>query len=627
MKILSMKATFGKLDGDCLTFRPGLNVIHAPNEWGKSTWCAFLAAMLYGVETRERTTKGQLADKERYQCWSGRPMEGLLRIEHEGRDITIQRRTRGRIPLGEFQAFETRTGLPVQELTAANCGMKLLGVDKSVFLRTGFIRFADMAVVPDETLWQRLQQMAATGDESGGAMVLGKKLRELKNKCRSSRGGLIPDARRQIEALEEQLSLRQSLGEQCRRLVSQGESARRELQELERHARVCAFRDAQASREQTDRAVQAAKEAHAALGEMEERCRSIPARDELYEKLDEAQGLVDQLRCVPEEQPLSVTAAVIPGILAVLALAGSVVCLFRGWFAGGAAAALAAVILGLWAGRAADLRRKQMLEQRIEQAQREKRVSELIRLIQRLQNQISLLDELERSRRTADQTRLRLQSIVATAQQAAQEEQEDELELSAEETKERIAQLAERLRQNQLRLGQCQGRMESLPEEETILRRLETEKARLAELEVWERALGEAISALEEATAELQRRFAPRLTALAQDYLCRLTGGRYTRLVIGQDLSLRTAKEAETTLRDAQWRSDGTADLMYLALRLAVWVTLNPQGPLVLDDALVRMDDERLALAMELLKELAQNRQIILFSCQSREKRLLAGEE
>ena len=48
MRICSMTATFGKLEGETLEFTPGLNLISAPNEWGKSTWCAFLLAMLYG---------------------------------------------------------------------------------------------------------------------------------------------------------------------------------------------------------------------------------------------------------------------------------------------------------------------------------------------------------------------------------------------------------------------------------------------------------------------------------------------------------------------------------------------------------------------------------------------------
>ena len=42
MKILSMTATFGKLERKTLQLHDGLNVRTAPNEWGKSTWCAFL---------------------------------------------------------------------------------------------------------------------------------------------------------------------------------------------------------------------------------------------------------------------------------------------------------------------------------------------------------------------------------------------------------------------------------------------------------------------------------------------------------------------------------------------------------------------------------------------------------
>ena len=146
MKILSMTATFGKLDHETLELNGALNVLCAPNEWGKSTSCAFLTAMLYGIDTRERSRGENLAEKEKYLPWSGKPMEGTLRLLHQGRDITIQRRSRGRVPMGDFLAWETQTGLAVRELTADNCGQVLLGVEKSVFLRTGFLRFSDLPV-------------------------------------------------------------------------------------------------------------------------------------------------------------------------------------------------------------------------------------------------------------------------------------------------------------------------------------------------------------------------------------------------------------------------------------------------------------------------------------------------
>ena len=67
MKLLRMQATFGKLDGAILELRDGLNVIVAPNEAGKSTWCAFLLAMLYGVDTAQRSSRDTIAVKTLYQ--------------------------------------------------------------------------------------------------------------------------------------------------------------------------------------------------------------------------------------------------------------------------------------------------------------------------------------------------------------------------------------------------------------------------------------------------------------------------------------------------------------------------------------------------------------------------------
>ncbi len=84
MKIRSMTAIFGKLDRARLELGDGLNLIYAPNEGGKSTWCAFWRAMLYGFDTRERDRKGRLAEKNRYQPWSGAPMAGELGLEWAG---------------------------------------------------------------------------------------------------------------------------------------------------------------------------------------------------------------------------------------------------------------------------------------------------------------------------------------------------------------------------------------------------------------------------------------------------------------------------------------------------------------------------------------------------------------
>ena len=71
--------------------------------------------------------------------------------------------------MGDFRAYETATGLAVPELDGRNCGEQLLGVERSVFLRTGFIRFSDLNVTDDEALRRRLNSLVTTGDENSAA--------------------------------------------------------------------------------------------------------------------------------------------------------------------------------------------------------------------------------------------------------------------------------------------------------------------------------------------------------------------------------------------------------------------------------------------------------------------------
>ena len=55
---------------------------------------------------------------------------------------------------------------------------------------------------------------------------------------------------------------------------------------------------------------------------------------------------------------------------------------------------------------------------------------------------------------------------------------------------------------------------------------------------------------------------------------------------------------------------------------MAVAEALTPDAPLVLDDALVSFDDTRLAAALSLLQQESAEKQIILFSCHSRERKM-----
>ena len=142
-----MTAAFGTLQNRTLELEDGLNILQAPNESGKSTWCAFLLAMFYGINSRERDRAGFIAEKNRYAPWSGAAMSGRMDCRALDAELTLTRTTRRQsAPMGEFRAVYAGTGEPVPELTGPACGETLLGVSREVYERSAFIRQAGMAV-------------------------------------------------------------------------------------------------------------------------------------------------------------------------------------------------------------------------------------------------------------------------------------------------------------------------------------------------------------------------------------------------------------------------------------------------------------------------------------------------
>ena len=123
-----------------------------------------------------------------------------------------------------------------------------------------------------------------------------------------------------------------------------------------------------------------------------------------------------------------------------------------------------------------------------------------------------------------------------------------------------------------------------------------------------------AMETLQLADSRLRSRFSPRITAEAGNILSELTQGKYANVLLEPDMRLSVREDAR--MRPAAAMSCGTADQMYLALRLAMSRLLLPEGaPLILDDALVNFDEDRCKAALELLQTEAQTRQIVLFSC------------
>lgn len=711
MRIYSMKATFGKLEHQTLTLTPGLNIIEAPNEWGKSTWCSFLICMLYGIDTRAKSSRQQLADKERFIPWSGAPMEGTIELSWQGRDITIQRSTKGRIPMGEFRAFETDTGLEVPELTAENCGQQLLGVEKDVFTRSAFLRFSDLPVTEDEQLRNRLNALVTTGDESGSGELLERKLKELKNRCRYNKTGLIPQLRQRKEQVEQQLQECNSLDAQTEKLQQQIRDTELRIKKLENHLASLRFNGVREQAELLQETKTYKEDAQRQLENLRDQAEVVPSRAVAIKNIRQLQQLQQDLKALQMEEQMLPAAPTKPEppqgfqgctareavmqakkhrdelyslwpkrnfVTPITAIIGTILLLFAVYlfFFGDfmrciicAGVGLVILTVGLTSAAIARKRFSRFVRREAElsnlyhskvpgewvsnaeqyaqewaayangetdvQAQLRQRKEELIAQSMILSRGrgvdsaldywndiLSLWNDYGDARCNYRQADKNLQSLNTLVRDVAPPAEPDDLTFTEEETRRLISDAAQELRQLHARMGQYRGYADSLGAREALEQENHALEQRLFTLELTYAALELALSSLDQATAQLQRRFAPRIARTAQEILSRLTNGRYDRLTLSQDFSINVGATNEGILRSRHWRSDGTVDQLYLALRLAVARELIPEVPLVLDDAMVRFDNHRLRSALEILKQEADTKQVILFTCHGREREL-----
>ncbi len=716
MKILKMRATFGKLQSAELALGEGLNVIEAPNEGGKSTWSAFLRAMLYGINTKERDRQGYLAEKNRYQPWSGAAMEGSVELLWQGRSVTLRRGPKGSTPFGRFEAVYTGTAELVPGLTGDNAGETLTGVPREVFERSAFVGQGGAAIDGAPALEARIAALASSGEEDVSYSQVERRLRDWLNRRKHNKTGLIPRLEEELADVEETLA-RQS------KAFRLAQEARRELERLQAEHRLLeSERDAHLSRAMAQRrarweAAQAAlAEAQAQVDGLEaERTRhgAPPDRDTLKRAQEElnalntlhanrklAESQLEEARAAEAEARASAEDPLFPGLTpdeaweragadaeaagsrpktaglyaggtavlttagvsAALAIGGAALLIAAGlWkrrFAAGAAELLARYgaerpedILGrasayreacVVAAEAA--KKREAVEQALaghiaRDEETRRRLLELVHpfaptvtdtfgVSAALSRALNLDERLSTARVKLEGARTLADSLPRPEEVSGGTDVEPRFDPA--ETAARLSAAEGELSRLRSGLAMAQGELNTLGDREALQTRREAIQEELDRRRAEYDALGAALAALEQAHSGLQARFSPALNRRAGELLAELTGGKYDKVALTQQFEALAEERDGLQPRRALTLSQGTADQLYLAVRLAVCELVLPAEepcPLVLDDALANFDDGRCALALEALARLGEERQILLFTCHSREARLAEGRE
>lgn len=669
MQLLHANATYGKLDQARLDLQPGLNVICAPNEGGKSTWCRFLLAMFYGLNTRQR---GDLADKNRFQPWNGSLMQGKLELSVGDKELTLSRRTqRPDAPLGVFSCTYSGTDTPVPGLDAARCGETLLGVPQSVYQRCAFIPSGSLAIDADADLERRISALISTGDEKISFSQVESRLKKQLRQRKYNRSGSIPLLEAEIAGLRAAQQEAQTLTGQLENLQQQLSQAR-EDQARRRQARLQAAQEALREKESCLQALPDSSDlqrinqqlgAVRSLGDQVQQAQEAVSRQE--------SAIEDQLRELNRNPLHPMTKAQLEAQLQIQPpappqVAQLLISLALGLCGGGFLwyeidrpqvlwLCLACAVTALAAGNFLRLliRRIRLQQSRRRELSRQEELRKLaesyLPALEELEAQRALLRQKQQILSDGDR-RLRTQLSDLLSQVSRWDDSVQsagDIRRFVRETAQNRDRLAQELHQAQTQLlqaqmsdaddtvthlqqqiAQVQGRLDAGRDAQALgdqISRLEEELVRQqAEYD----ALRLSLDALQAANTTLQNRFSPELGRRAAEIFADMTGSTWSHILLDREFHLSAESGSDPTRRSVQLLSAGTADQLYLAVRLAICEMILPpeqNPPLILDDALLTFDDARLSTTLDYLTRLGAQQQILLFTCQGREAALLQG--
>lgn len=669
LRILQANATYGKLNQAQLSLQSGLNVICAPNEGGKSTWSRFLLTMFYGLNTRQR---GELADKNRFQPWSGSPMQGRLELAVGEDVLTLSRRTqRADSPMGVFSCTYAGTDTPVRGLDALRCGETLLGVPQSVYQRCAFISSGSMAIDADADLERRINALISTGEEKISFSQAETRLKRQLHQRKYNRSGAIPLLESEIASLSSAQAEVQDLAERETSLRQQ----LRQVQEEQVTLRAAQQQEAQQRIAEKQRLLQSLPDS-AALQSINEQLGAVRSMGEQVQQARDAAAAQEQTIQVqlqelsrnplhpmtkPElEAQLQIQPPAPPQVAQLL------ISLALGLCGGGflwyeigqsqllwlcAACAVTALAAGNFLRLLIQRIRRQQVRRRELQRQEELRklADSYLPMLEKLEEQRSLLQQRQQAVADSEQ---RLRATLADLLTVVQKwdtgvHTPTDVRRFVQQMTQRREELTEEIRQAQAdalhaqtpdadgsaarlqqQIAQVQGQLAALGGAEDAPQRIARKQEQLHRLQGEYDSLALALDVLRSANTTLQNRFSPELGRRAAEIFADMTGSPWSHILLDREFRLSAEAGSDPTRRSVQLLSSGTADQLYLAVRLAICEMVLPaeqNAPLILDDALLTFDDERLHKTLDYLVRLGEQRQILLFSCQSREADYLTG--
>ena len=257
---------FGGLRSAEMELTQGLTVLLGGNESGKTTVCAFIRAMLYGLNGK--STSIMQNERKKYMPWGENTMGGSLRLRNGQHSYEIVRVFGLTRKSDSCRVVDVNTGEVVPIPAGQEPGQVLLGVGESVYLDALHVSFRGGRLQDGAELADRIRNRLDTGEEEIDPERVQERLQRARNAIapRMQDKGALAQVRRELD--------------EARRLLMKEEALKQEMAQLKKAAHRVPEERAEAlakSLEETDLRIRAQEELLLKQDERE-RAEKRPAR-------------------------------------------------------------------------------------------------------------------------------------------------------------------------------------------------------------------------------------------------------------------------------------------------------------------------------------------------------------
>ena len=656
---------FGVLSDFDFTFAPGLNSICRDNGFGKSTFAAFIKAMLYGFP---RTGSRNILENERkrYDPWQGGSYGGFLEFETEGISYRVTRYF-GKTAAKDSFSLMDLTHRQLSDRFTEKLGEELFQLDADAFARSTYMSqssFRDTEITT--SIRTKLSHLVEDTNDLNNYDTAEKKLREYRTRYRAYRGdgGRIHELENSFHNLEtakyeaeQQRPRFQELTDSIAKLDEKISENKGRVAKLREKIRQASTAEAQnVHRRQLMKLRESIAEEEDILRKLNRRYPAgCPSLEEIR---TQRKNLVLMQKAFTAEIPAA-AAETAPaqsfllmklfGAVGVFFLLSALFCLFSGKLVPGISFAIVGLLMllaALWLhvsvvqrqlltnrdGRNGTAKEQQWSD--VAAARKKAAEDALEQFLERYRlpgdTPENLLDQAEDDWYKRSEAEKRL----AAARRELSDLLRENPQLKSDDPTEQVTAQPD-LRQLQAAEKQLHDSLDAMQEKHGALQQEQEKMRRLVEkIPEWEDEMARIQCALQEdrrrctladrtlellqqAKDNLSGSYVGKIEAGFRKYAKLLLDGRIGDAILDKDLRLHIDEKGAA--REPGSFSAGTVDGIALCMRLSLIEALSDREKpfLILDDPFVNFDDTRLRRALEMLHQLAEEQQILYLCCNS----------